>query len=81
MLFKCKKCGHTAYKLEERGTQTALLCEKCGFWQKWISKEEVYRWECKAVKPISELPDTLIINGVKYVKAIDELERFEEDTL
>ena len=66
MDFTCKKCGHTDYRLEKRGTQTALLCAKCGHWQKWVGKEEVYRYGTPAQQ--QDLPDMLIINGVKYRK-------------
>lgn len=67
MTFICKKCGHTACKLEKRGTQTALLCAKCGFWQKWVNKTELQNYSTPTINT-AELPDTLIINGVKYRK-------------
>lgn len=72
MEFKCKKCGHSEYRLEAKGTQTGLYCAKCGFWHKWVAKDELYRNEWKAIKPIFDLPDTLVINGVKYKKVEED---------
>jgi Zn ribbon nucleic-acid-binding protein len=67
MKFTCKKCGHADYRLEKRGTQTALLCARCGFWQKWIDKNDLHKYGTPTTNT-EELPDTLIINGVKYRK-------------
>ena len=67
MEFTCKKCGCNDYKLETRGTQTALLCKRCGMWHKWVDKNELYRYSTPTTAT-AELPYTLIINGVKYRK-------------
>lgn len=42
----CKKCdSRNSLKLEDRGTHTALVCGKCGSWQKWVSKKEIAVYE------------------------------------
>ena len=42
--FKCAKCGSTEYVTREKsngtGIATGLYCAKCGFWHKWINKQE-----------------------------------------
>lgn len=40
-MYACKKCGSVDLRLEERGTQTALICNDCGKWQKWVAKAEI----------------------------------------
>ena len=35
MIFTCKKCGSTNYRIETKGTQNGLYCSQCGFWHKW----------------------------------------------
>lgn len=43
--FTCKKCGNNTYtvisKKSGTGTEHGLYCDKCGFWHKWISKDEL----------------------------------------
>lgn len=43
-MFKCKKCGSGNFKLQPKGTATGLYCADCGFWHKWVSKDELYRY-------------------------------------
>lgn len=45
-MFECKKCGNKQFKLEKKGTQTALRCAdpNCNFWQKWLGKEELAKY-------------------------------------
>ena len=33
--YKCPKCGANIFRLICPGTQSQLLCRKCG-WQKWF---------------------------------------------
>lgn len=44
-MFKCKKCESGNYKLIEKGTATGLYCADCGFWHKWVAKDELYRYQ------------------------------------
>jgi len=46
-MFECKKCGCKQYKLEEKGTATALRCANpsCNFWHKWLGKEELAKYK------------------------------------
>lgn len=39
-VLACKKCGSLNLGMKEQGTQTALECNDCGTWQKWIGKED-----------------------------------------
>ena len=45
--FICKKCGSTEYEIKDKSNGTGiahgLYCAKCGFWHKWIGKEELKR--------------------------------------
>ena len=46
--FICKKCGSTEYEIKDKSNGTGiahgLYCAKCGFWHKWIGKEELKRF-------------------------------------
>ena len=44
-MFKCKKCENTEYYLKEKGTATGLYCAKCGFWHKWVGKDQLERYK------------------------------------
>lgn len=44
-MFKCKKCGSEKYKLTEKGTATGLYCADCGFWHKWVGKDELRKYK------------------------------------
>ena len=42
--MECKYCGNTdckAFYIEERGSQKALVCDRCGRWIKWVGKNEM----------------------------------------
>lgn len=42
--MECKHCGNTDYSaffIEDRGNQKALICGKCGKWQKWVGKKDI----------------------------------------
>lgn len=43
--FICKKCGSTEYEIKDKpngtGVAHGLYCAKCGFWHKWLGKEEL----------------------------------------
>ena len=45
MNFICKKCGSAEYEIIDKpnGTSIAhgLYCAKCGFWHKWLGKDEL----------------------------------------
>ena len=49
MKFTCKKCGSTEYEIKSKpngtGTATGLYCAKCGFWHKWLGKDEKRQYE------------------------------------
>ena len=36
----CPHCGSTDLHMEKRGMQTALYCNSCGKWLKWVGKDE-----------------------------------------
>ena len=46
--FICKKCGSIEYEIKDKSNGTGiahgLYCAKCGFWHKWIGKEELKRF-------------------------------------
>lgn len=45
--YTCNKCGSMDVFLEQRQSQTALICGDCGQWLKWVGKKEiplVKRW-------------------------------------
>lgn len=52
--FVCKKCGSTEYEIKDKpngtGTAHGLYCAKCGFWHKWLGKEELRQYEKKDSK-------------------------------
>ncbi|MFA5625514.1 MAG: hypothetical protein WC966_10750 [Bradymonadales bacterium] len=60
-MFKCKKCGFFDYELKEKpngsGTATGLYCKTCGFWHKWIGKDELVRYKAGLYQGKPE-PDT-----------------------
>lgn len=43
--FVCKKCGSTEYEIKDKlngtGIAHGLYCAKCGFWHKWLGKDEL----------------------------------------
>lgn len=43
--FICKKCGSSEYEIKDKlngtGVAHGLYCAKCGFWHKWLGKEEL----------------------------------------
>ncbi len=46
--FSCKKCGSTEYEIKDKpigtGIAHGLYCAKCGFWHKWLGKEELKKY-------------------------------------
>lgn len=52
--FICKKCGSTEYEIKDKpngtGIAHGLYCAKCGFWHKWLSKEELRQYATKESK-------------------------------
>jgi hypothetical protein len=52
--FVCKKCGSTEYKIKDKNNGTGiahgLYCAKCGFWHKWIGKDDLRKYEQKESK-------------------------------
>lgn len=61
--FVCKKCGSTEYKIKDKsngtGTAHGLYCAKCGFWHKWLGKEEKRLYEIKVGKQITNGKNTV----------------------
>lgn len=49
--FICKKCRSTEYEIKDKpngtGIAHGLYCAKCGFWHKWIGKEELKLYDKK----------------------------------
>lgn len=43
--FVCKKCGSAEYEIKDKpngtGIAHGLYCAKCGFWHKWLNKDEL----------------------------------------
>ena len=42
--MECIHCGNTdcsAFFIEDRGNQKALMCGKCGKWLKWVGKKDI----------------------------------------
>lgn len=43
--FVCKKCGSAVYEIKDKpngtGIAHGLYCAKCGFWHKWLNKDEL----------------------------------------
>lgn len=73
MSYSCRKCNSAKVKLEERGTQTALLCADCGAWLKWVGKKEIQqvkayiensehniKEECDTYKQLESLVDLVL---------------------
>ena len=52
--FICKKCGSAEYEIKDKpngtGIAHGLYCAKCGFWHKWIGKEELKKYKEKECK-------------------------------
>lgn len=52
--FICKKCGSTEYEIKDKpngtGIAHGLYCAKCGFWHKWLGKEELKLYAKKESK-------------------------------
>ena len=52
--FVCKKCGSTEYEIKDKpngtGIAHGLYCAKCGFWHKWLGKEELKQYATKESK-------------------------------
>ena len=74
---KCKYCNSENLILEPQvkgqdvmtANVVALKCGDCGKWIKWVTKEEANRIYFRFnTKPVSELPNELIINGIVYIK-------------
>lgn len=49
--FVCKKCRSTEYKIKDKtngtGIAHGLYCARCGFWHKWLNKQELSEYENK----------------------------------
>lgn len=49
--FICKKCGSNEYEIKDKpngtGIAHGLYCAKCGFWHKWIGKNELSQYDKK----------------------------------
>ena len=56
--FICKKCGSTEYEIKDKANGTGiahgLYCAKCGFWHKWLGKEELKQYKQKERKETNE---------------------------
>lgn len=54
MSFICKKCGSTEYKIIDKpngtGIAHGLYCAKCGFWHKWLGKDELRKYTINMLK-------------------------------
>ena len=52
--FICKKCRSTEYEIKDKpngtGIAHGLYCAKCGFWHKWLGKEELKLYDKKENK-------------------------------
>lgn len=52
--FICKKCGSNEYEIKDKpngtGIAHGLYCAKCGFWHKWLGKEELKLYDKKENK-------------------------------
>ena len=52
--FVCKKCGSNEYEIKDKpngtGIAHGLYCAKCGFWHKWLGKEELKLYDKKENK-------------------------------
>lgn len=52
--FVCRKCGSTEYEIKDKpngtGVAHGLYCVKCGFWHKWLGKEELKQYATKESK-------------------------------
>lgn len=52
--FICKKCGSTEYEIKDKNNGTGiahgLYCAKCGFWHKWLNKQELILYDKKDSK-------------------------------
>ena len=52
--FICKKCRSTEYEIKDKpngtGIAHGLYCAKCGFWHKWIGKDELKLYDKKENK-------------------------------
>ena len=52
--FVCKKCGSNEYEIKDKpngtGIAHGLYCAKCGFWHKWLGKEELKLYAKKESK-------------------------------
>lgn len=69
MKFTCKKCGSTEYAIKSKpngtGTATGLYCAKCGFWHKWLGKEERRQYEAN--------------NGSERDELLQKIEQLEKE--
>lgn len=56
--FICKKCGSTEYEIKDKANGTGiahgLYCAKCGFWHKWLGKEELKQYKQEERKETNE---------------------------
>lgn len=68
-MYACKKCGSLNLRLEERGSQVALICNDCSQWLKWVGKSEL-----PIVKRFIEE------QNVELNKAINLNNNFDENT-
>lgn len=67
--YTCKCGAVNEVELRTQGTQIGLYCRKCGKWIKWVTKEEAFTIKHRFSKQDNsgnDLPDELIINGVRY---------------
>lgn len=72
--YQCSKCNNNTFYIknfiDEDGVlkRIGLYCSKCNMWKKWVTVEEAANYPSVGSEVEEKLPETLIINGVKYKK-------------
>lgn len=92
--FVCKKCGSTEYEIKDKpngtGIAHGLYCAKCGFWHKWLNKDELKKLttikaqeKCNSIDEVNHLisEEDKLIQKLKAENAAlrERLEKAEKE--
>ena len=49
----CKYCRNKDFDYIQEGQHCGQYCKKCGKWQKWVSKDDIYIYQLELILPKS----------------------------
>ena len=72
--FICKKCGSTEYEIKDKVTGTGiahgLYCAKCGFWHKWLNKQELQEYKNNKKSDIKDFLNKIDVENTEKIAVV-----------